>query len=142
MATHRPLIQRVGAGFIETCRRKKQDLRWILPGITRLCQCSHSIGKRRNIYCPESWGAAKFLMQISEHPTDRFAGLAAIDLLFHSRGDGFGIAVVVVAATPNLPHRAGQHPLSAIKIAFRESPLGWQAHGGVRSQGLAVIPGF
>ena len=71
-----------------------------------LCRCSHSIGKQRHIYCPQTWGTAKVLMQISEHPTDRFAGLAAIDLLFVSRGDGFGIAVVGVAASPNLPHRA------------------------------------
>jgi hypothetical protein len=45
-------------------------------------------------------------MQMSEHPIDRFAGLAAIDSLFVSRGDGFGIAVVGVAASSNLPHRA------------------------------------
>jgi len=45
-------------------------------------------------------------MQISEPPSDRLAGLVAIDLLFLSEGGGFEIAVVVVAASPDLPHRA------------------------------------
>jgi hypothetical protein len=66
------------------------------------CRCSHSIGSERNICCPQSWRAAKFLMQISEHPTDLFAGPAAVDPVFLSQGDGFGIVVAVVAASRNL----------------------------------------
>ena len=41
-------------------------------------------------------------MQISEHPTDLFAGPAAVDPVFLSQGDGFGIVVAVVAASRNL----------------------------------------
>ena len=95
--------------FITRGRRPRLRLRSstsITARRTCPCRCSHSIGSERNICCPQSWRAAKFLIQISEHPTDRFAGLAAIDSLFVSRGDGFGIAVVGVAASSNLPHRA------------------------------------
>ena len=53
-------------------------------------------------------------MQISEHPSDRLAGLVAIDLLFLSEGGGFEIAVVVVAASPDLPHRA-----ASIRCAYK-----------------------
>ena len=66
------------------------------------CRCSHSIGSERNFCCPQSWRAAKFLMQISEHPTDLFAGPAAVDPVFLSQGDGFGRVVAVVAASRNL----------------------------------------
>jgi hypothetical protein len=61
--------------------------------------------------CPYwCWRAAKFLTQISEYPTDPFAGLTAIDPLFLLQGDAFGIVLAIVAASRNLYERA-QPPL-------------------------------
>ena len=105
----------------------------------RPCQYSHSIGSGRNICCPQSWRAAKFLMQVSEHPTDLFAGPAAVDPVFLSQGDGFGIVVAVVAASRNLSHRS-QHPLASEDLPRVAS--GRQVHGGGPAKALARYPQF
>jgi hypothetical protein len=95
------------------------------------CRCSHSIGSERNICCPQSWRAAKFLMQVSEHPTDLFAGPAAVDPVFLSQGDGFGIVVAVVAASRNL---------SLGRRTFRESLLVGKFMVGSCQGACPVIP--
>src|SRR5207245_7063335 len=76
-------------------------------------------------------------MQVSEHPTDLFAGLAAVDPLFLSQGDGVGIVVAIVAASRTYPIA------SSICCGPGDLPrvsCGTQAHGRVVPTRLAVIP--
>jgi hypothetical protein len=107
-------------GWAMTCARKKHHLDCIFPRTARHSQCSHNIGRRRNLCYGQSCRAAKFLMQRSEHPNGLFAGLAEIHPLFLSQGDGVGTVVAVVAANrspvvPSRPASAGR------RVTFRES---------------------
>ena len=70
-------------------------------------------------------------MQVSEHPTDLFAGPAAVDPVFLSQGDGFGIVVAVVAASRNL---------SLGRRTFRESLLVGKFMVGSCQGACPVIP--